>query len=98
MVPAGEADYFVALARDQIEPHRWLTGEKTVVISPDAVDVAKLKSRRSLNVALLGVLSTHLDVEERYFVDAIRESFKEELREPNLEAFGVGRGGRGAVG
>jgi indolepyruvate ferredoxin oxidoreductase, beta subunit len=98
MVPAGEADYFVALAADQIEPHRWLTGDKTVVILPDAVDVAKLKSRRSLNVALLGVLSTHLDVEERFFVEAIRDSFKEELRAPNVEAFGVGRGGRKAAG
>jgi indolepyruvate ferredoxin oxidoreductase beta subunit len=94
MVPAAEAHYFVALAVDQIDPHRWLIGSSTVLISPALIDVTSLRSRRSLNVALLGVLSTYLTIQEQHWLDAIRESFREDLQAPNLDAFAVGRRSR----
>lgn len=46
---------------------------------------------RTVNVVLLGVLSTWLDVEERYWTEAIARSFPERLVSINLEAFRLGR-------
>lgn len=91
MVPAGEADYLVALSAEQVEPHRWLVGPNTVMITPEGLDLARLPHRRSVNVALVGVLSVHLPLEEEYFRAAIHQAFPDSLRAPNLEAFALGR-------
>lgn len=46
---------------------------------------------RTVNVVLVGVLSTWLDVAERYWTEAIVQSFPERLVSINLEAFRLGR-------
>ena len=46
---------------------------------------------RTANVVLLGVLSTWLDVAERYWTETIAHSFPERLVSINLEAFRLGR-------
>jgi indolepyruvate ferredoxin oxidoreductase, beta subunit len=97
MVPAGEADYLVALSLDQLEPQRWLLGAHTVVVSPEQLDTSKLPNRRSLNIALVGLLSTLLPIDESFFTHAICESFPEDRRGPNLEAFALGRKARVAA-
>jgi indolepyruvate ferredoxin oxidoreductase beta subunit len=63
-----------------------------VLIAPDAVDVASLPHRRSLNVALLGVLSRHLPFSPALWHEAIGKNVKPELVEANLRAFDLGRG------
>ncbi len=92
MVPPGEADYLVVLAADQVEVNRGCLAAGGVLISPDRVDENSLTNRRSLNVALLGVLSRHLDIAEADWVAAIRASLPEKLHEANLAAFALGRG------
>lgn len=94
MVPAGEADYLVVLAADQTEVFRASLRERGVLITPDRIDEGKLPNRRSLNVALLGVLSRHLDIDEAVWHAAIRANFKESLHEANLQAFDLGRAAR----
>ncbi len=91
MVPAGEADYFLSISADQVEPHRWLLGKETLVITPDRIDAAALENRRSLNVALIGALSACLAIDEGHFVQAIRENFPADKCDPNLQAFALGR-------
>ncbi len=62
MVPPGEADFLLVLAADQLDVHRGMVRDGGVTITPDDVDSAALPHRRSLNVALLGVLSRHLTI------------------------------------
>ena len=91
MTPPGEADYLVVLDAGQLEPNRGLLRAGGRLIHPGWIDTAALASRKSLNVALIGVLSAALDIPEEVWVAAIRASFGKRLHEANEAAFRVGR-------
>jgi len=91
MVPTGEIDFLVVLAEGQADLHRSGLRPGGVLIPCDAVDPASLSDRRSLNVALLGVLSRHLEIDEAAWQEAIRRNLKAHLHEANLRAFAIGR-------
>jgi indolepyruvate ferredoxin oxidoreductase beta subunit len=92
MVPEGEVDFLVALAVSEIEVNRALLGPSGMIISPADVDESKLANKKSLNVALLGVLARHLDLPEESWRAAILGNLPEKLHEANLQAFAVGKG------
>jgi indolepyruvate ferredoxin oxidoreductase, beta subunit len=94
MVPTGEADYLVVLAPDQVEPNRHLLREGGVLIGPDAVEESALSDRRSLNVALLGVLSAHVAIGQEHWLSALRANLPEKLHAANEQAFAMGRAKR----
>jgi len=91
MVPPGEADYLVLLDADQLDANRHLLRPGGVLIQPGLAGSVKLASKRSLNVALVGMLSSRLDIPEQAWLDAIRASLNEKLHEANLAAFQAGR-------
>ena len=91
MVPDGEADFLLVLAPDQIENNRHHLREGGVLIAPDCIDADRLPHRRSLNVALLGVLSTHLDIPEADWLAAVRANLPAKVHEVNEQAFAMGR-------
>jgi indolepyruvate ferredoxin oxidoreductase, beta subunit len=91
MVPPGEADYLVVLAADQVEVNHGALRPGGILISPDQVGENSLPNHRSLNVALLGVLSKHLSLGEENWLAAIRANLPEKLHEANLAAFAIGR-------
>jgi len=91
MVPPGEADYLVVVAADQVEVNRAQLRPGGVLITPDMVDASKLANRKSLNVALLGVLSKHLSLDINHWKSAIQTHFPEKLHPANFQAFELGR-------
>lgn len=91
LVPPGEIDFLVVLAEGEAGPHAGRLRPGGVLIPHDAVDPASLADRRSLNVALLGVLSRHLKIDEPAWYNAIRKNLKPHLHEANLRAFEIGR-------
>jgi indolepyruvate ferredoxin oxidoreductase, beta subunit len=91
MVPAGEANYLLLLAADQLETNRHVLRPGGVLILPDRVDANKLLNRKSLNVALLGVLSRQLPIAEEHWLAALRANLAEKLHAANLQAFTLGR-------
>ncbi|HVM60031.1 MAG TPA: indolepyruvate oxidoreductase subunit beta [Verrucomicrobiae bacterium] len=93
MVPTGEADFLVVVAPDQIEVNRHQLRPGGVLITPDAVPADKLSNKRSINIALLGVLSRHLEIPEECWLEAIRAAFPEKLHAANQQAFALGRNG-----
>ena len=95
MVPRGEADFLVVLAPSEVEVNRPLLRSGGVLITPDAVPEEALRNKRSLNVALLGALSHHLDLPERAFLDAVKASLPERLHAVNEQAFAAGRAAAG---
>ncbi|NLY01027.1 MAG: indolepyruvate oxidoreductase subunit beta [Rhodopirellula sp.] len=92
MVTAGEADFLLVLADDQVEVHRGLLRQGGVLIGPGAIDSSALENRRSVNVALLGFLSRHLNLDVACWRQAIANHIKPQLHEVNRQAFEVGRG------
>jgi len=91
MVPAGEADFLVVVAADQVEPNRHQLRPGGVLLTAEGIDETALANRRSLNVALLGALSVHLPIPEAHWLEAIRAALAPKLHDANLQAFELGR-------
>jgi indolepyruvate ferredoxin oxidoreductase beta subunit len=91
MVPAGEADFLLALEPAQLEPNRHLLRSGGVTIDPSVIDADKLPQKKMLNVALLGALSAHLPMAEQEWLDAIGSAFAPKFLEENRQAFLLGR-------
>ena len=91
MVPEGEADYLVVTQQDQVAVNVNLLGKNGILIQPSDVEQSKLRNKKSLNVALLGVLSNHLNFPEEAWKAAIQQNLPASLHEANLQAFALGR-------
>jgi len=92
MVPAGEADFLVAVEPDQVSVNAAVLSPSGIIVEPSQFHAEKLRNKKSLNVALLGALSRHLEFSEGAWIAAIRRRLPEKLVEVNLEAFALGRG------
>ncbi len=91
MVPRGEADFLVVTSADQIPVNESYLSKDGVLIQPAQVDEKKLVSKKGMNVALLGVLSRHLQFPPEAWLAAIQRNFPETLYEANKKAFYLGR-------
>ena len=91
MVPEGEADFLVVLEDTQVDPTRHMLAPGGVLLMAGEIDVGSLPTAKALNVAMLGRLSTFLDIEETTWLDAVRTAFPEKLYEANLAAFRTGQ-------
>ncbi len=91
MIPPGEADYLLVLAPSEVEVTRPLLRKGGTLIPPDLVDEKTLPNRKSLNVALLGALSRHLDLPERLWLEAVKAALPPHLHAVNEKAFEIGR-------
>jgi indolepyruvate ferredoxin oxidoreductase beta subunit len=91
MVPPREADYLVVFAQDQVEVNRWQLRDGGILIAQEMIDPKGLPNKKALNVALLGMLSAHLDIPEERWREAIMANLPEKLHEANFEAFELGR-------
>ena len=91
MVPPGEADYLVVISADQVPVNQAALAKGGVLIQESQIDATKLKSKKSVNVALLGVLSRYLEFSEEQWMNAIVGNLPENLHEANKMAFLRGR-------
>jgi indolepyruvate ferredoxin oxidoreductase beta subunit len=74
-----------------VEPNRHVLREGGTIILPEQVEASKLLNRKSLNVALLGILSLRLPIAEDHWQAAIRANLAEKLHAANVQAFALGR-------
>ena len=93
MIPSGKVDILVSMQPEWSDVHKADLAEGGRVVSPADIDMEKLENPKSLNVALLGVLSKIFpDIPEEKWLEHIRKNFSEKLYEGNLRAFKLGRG------
>lgn len=86
MIPAGAADFLMALSPDEEAVCTPFLNEKTVVIRP--ADLPEIyRESRMANLAMLGILNRSLAFPEELWADLIRESFESPATEENLRAF-----------
>ena len=91
MVPAGAADFLVVLSPDQVDNNLSVLKPGGVLIRPEMVNENDLPSKRSLNIALMGMLSKHLDLPETLWQEALKAALPEKGLEANVKAFEIGR-------
>jgi len=91
MVPDGAADFLLVVDATQIENNRHTLDAGGVLITPDLIDVSQLASGKSINVALVGVLSALVSIPEPIWIEAIKARLPAKLHASNLAAFSLGR-------
>ena len=91
MVPAGEADFLLVLEPTQVDVNRPVLRPDGMLITPDVLAEGTLKNKKSLNVAMLGVLSALLEIPEAAWLDAIHARLAAKLHRLNDDAFAAGR-------
>jgi indolepyruvate ferredoxin oxidoreductase beta subunit len=69
-----------------------LTDRNIKVKELDAFEVArKVGEVRAVNIVMVGVMSTYMDIDEQVFLDVMNKRIPEKIREPNIKAFLEGR-------
>jgi indolepyruvate ferredoxin oxidoreductase beta subunit len=91
MSPEGEADFLVVLSTDQVPVNAAALSQGGTLIEASQIDESALSNKKSINVALLGVLSSHLPFNAELWAEALRRNLPEKLHEANLQAFSIGR-------
>ena len=91
MVPPGEADVLVVLEATQVEINRPVLRAGGVLIGPELIDSGTLTNRKSLNVALLGAVSTVLEIPQEHWLAAMHANLAEKLHKINEQSFAIGR-------
>lgn len=91
MVPPGEADCLLVLDSTQVEVNRPMLRDGGTLLAPDLIPEGALKNRKSLNVAMLGALSTVLEISEEEWTAAIKANLQEKLHKLNAQSFALGR-------
>ena len=92
LVPLGTAGAIVSTVASEATRNRPYLAPGGVVITPTDDLRRIVTNRRVLNTALLGALSTHLDIPAEAWLAAIRRCVPPGTEEINLEAFEAGRG------
>ena len=91
MIPDGGTDYLVMLVPEHTDVYRHQLGEGAALLTAEVIDQAALPTRKALNVAMLGLLSRHLDIDEKAWMDAVRANLPEKLHDMNETSFALGR-------
>ena len=93
MVTEKEADFLVVLEPDQVVVNEAVLASDGLLIEPSQIDAARLVNKKSINVALLGVLSRHLPFPAEAWIAALKRNLPEKLHDANLQSFSLGREG-----
>jgi indolepyruvate ferredoxin oxidoreductase, beta subunit len=80
----------VVLEQDEVPVNQGRLRPGGVLIDPTSLGGAKLPHPRSMNVALLGCLSRHLEIAEEAWRDALRRNLPAKVLEANRAAFALG--------
>ena len=94
MIPNGESDFLVVIDETQVDVNIHKLAPNGVLITPSMVDANKLANKRSINIALMGLLSTYLDLPLELWENAIKSEMAEKIHAVNIDAFALGRESR----
>ena len=92
MIPAGESDFLLVLEDTQIEVNKSKLKANGTLITLADVDAEKLENPKTINIAMLGVLSANLpQISENCWIEALKKFLPEKHHAVNLTAFALGR-------
>lgn len=91
LVPRGEADVVLLLANEQLDHARSFLKPGGLFLEPSLIDAGQLPHARSLNIAMLGLLSRHLELPEANWQAALEANLPAASLETNRIAFALGR-------
>jgi len=91
MIPMGEADFLLLCDRSQREVFWLYLKQNGILISVDDVPSDQLPHPKTLNIALLGILSKYIPLSLDAWDRALSRRFEGKVLETNRQAFEIGR-------
>ncbi|MEI7898806.1 MAG: 2-oxoacid:acceptor oxidoreductase family protein [bacterium] len=90
MIPAGEVDFLVLFQDDQLPLYQADCSLQTVILKTGMIELERLTAKRAINIAMLGLLSRHLESPADDWLNVIRDVLPEKLHKLNEAAFELG--------
>ncbi len=91
MIPCGKVHWLVCMDETEGLRHFSQLDKKGIDFTPFLKMAGSLLSdKRTLNIFMLGVLSTMLSIKEKFWIEAIREVLPEKIALINEKVFGDG--------
>lgn len=106
MIPEGEAQFLLVLESTQVEPTKHMLRPDGVLLVPEDLleegqtfddldkDESSAINRRTLNVAMIGMLSSYLDLPDEEWMKAVYANLPKKVHELNTRAFAAGKAKR----
>lgn len=91
MIPSREVDYLLLLEPADMPLYQNDIRDDTYILSSSDIEIDKLESRRAINIALLGGLSSYLPILEKRWLDVIHQVLPKKVHSINDAAFRLGR-------
>lgn len=91
MIPDGEAAFLLVLEATQEETAKYRLAPNGQTLRCTDIDAKSLPSEKTINIAILGMLSTKLPFPESTWLEAIHANLPPKLHEMNDKAFAAGR-------
>ena len=93
IIPDGKVDILVALEPDEIERYKNHLAPNAKIIQADEKLKAELPHPKTLNIAMLGMISRELDndINKENWLKAMSNKIKEKMIDVNTKAFELGR-------
>lgn len=91
MIPDGEVDILIVMEATQVANNLQRLHPNGQLLTTEVLTGIDVGSSKSFNVAMLGVLSTRLDLPEKVWQAAICAALPEPTHAANLAAFTAGR-------
>lgn len=87
MIPAGEADYLVALDESRVDDFSHRLKATGIAIAPSWLDPVEFERKKSINVGLLALLVLQLNLAPPPFERALQKRLKAAVVEDSLRLF-----------
>ncbi len=98
LIKRGKADFILTLKNSEIERVKdFLSSDGKVIGVPEGF-LDKLENKKTLNIAMIGILSKFLDISSKIWEEVIKETVPSKFQQLNLEAFEIGREGEFFIG
>lgn len=91
LIERGAADILVSLHSEEGKRHASYLRKRGLFLEAPPGTMERLTNARTFNIAVVGMLSVHLDIPEQLWMDAIAASVPPRHLQDNKEAFFIGR-------
>ncbi|MBN2526073.1 MAG: 2-oxoacid:acceptor oxidoreductase family protein [Deltaproteobacteria bacterium] len=91
MIPSGEVNYLILMEEADLPLYQMDLSADATVFTASQIPLTRLATKRALNIAMLGLLSSELDFSQDAWRDVIHDYLPPKIHAANDDAFALGR-------
>jgi len=91
LIKRGKADFILTLKNSELDRVKDFLSEDGEAVSVPEGFLDKLENKKTLNIAMIGILSKYLNISSKIWEKVIKETAPSKFQQLNLEAFRMGK-------